>query len=1036
MKGAWTSLFFLWTATVLAAVPSPLPQLSHRTWQTEQGLVQNSGLALTQTPDGYLWVGTWEGLQRFDGIAFVSYDRHQSPPLQTNSIRALAPAAEGGVWIGGPLGLEHLRNDVVTVYPEAPGAVRALQVDGPILWVGTHRRGLWSMRAGHWRELPGTRDLIVAAVVRDASGGIWVGTEQGLYRIRDGVLERVALPVNETQVEAVTPARSGGVWASTRNGLLFHLSASGAITPRPIPDRRGIRVQRLLEDREGTLWIGTQSHGVLRLVGRSLSTMGAGQGLGSDSVEALLEDDEGNVWVGTEGGGLHRFNQGPALPFGVSEGLPVANVSSLFEDASGDIWLGTLGGGVVRRSGGRFTTFGPEQGLDARHIRAIGQSADGNVWVGGRNDVIWRLRDGVFERWGPDRGVRWSAHRAIASDAGGTLWVASELGLARLVGERFELLDAQESLCRGGALTLQPSRAGGLWLVSEHGALVERKPDGTFHQRTAELEPLRVNPSAIYEDSDGVVWIGTGLGMIRVQGNRVDHLTRAHGLLDDVVFSIVEDARGNLWTGSNRGVFRVSRAALNRVAYGSPEPLTVEVFGTADGMRSHETNGSVHPSALRDRAGMLWFPTIRGAVRFAPDALSTPPRLNHLHIDRIRLDGRAIRPGGPVEPPAGTERLEFSFSSPYLHSPDKVRFRYRMEGIDRGWIDADASRSALYMGLPPGRFTFHVEAARLDGPWSEGIARSVPVIITPTLTETWWFRGTLGLLLALVIVGLASWRTAAHRARERELEERVRERTAELATINARLLQAEKLAAVGTLAAGVGHEINNPLAYVLNNVTWVHGELSKLATASAVCAPPGVAESIRELELPLADALEGVQRVQRIVADLRTFSRPQTVRRQEQVKLERVLELALNMAAGTLRHRARVEREYASVPDVLGDASRLGQLFLNLVMNAAQALPEGNPEEYLLRVCIAPADEGDAVVVEVTDSGEGIPADVLPRIFDPFFTTKPVGVGIGMGLSISHAIAEAHGGSIQVESEPGRGTTFRVRLPVAGRAAA
>jgi two-component system, NtrC family, sensor kinase len=260
-----------------------------------------------------------------------------------------------------------------------------------------------------------------------------------------------------------------------------------------------------------------------------------------------------------------------------------------------------------------------------------------------------------------------------------------------------------------------------------------------------------------------------------------------------------------------------------------------------------------------------------------------------------------------------------------------------------------------------------------------------------------------------------------HQART-EAEELVRRRSAELEAARSALVQAERLATAGQLAAGVGHEINNPLSYVMANLTYAVEELSKLKAPTANV-------DMEEVQRALIQAQLGSERIRDIVRDLRIFARgdPDSL---GPVDVQAALEFSISMASHQLRQRARLSRWYEPVPLVMGNESRLGQVFLNLLVNAAQAIPEGAVNDNEVTVTLRPGEEG-WVVIEVRDTGSGIPAEHLPRIFEPFFTTKPIGLGTGLGLSVCHGIVTGMGGQIQVESELGRGTMFRVSLPVA-----
>jgi signal transduction histidine kinase len=386
--------------------------------------------------------------------------------------------------------------------------------------------------------------------------------------------------------------------------------------------------------------------------------------------------------------------------------------------------------------------------------------------------------------------------------------------------------------------------------------------------------------------------------------------------------------------------------------------------------------------------------------------------------------------------PTGEGQVEFHYTALALHGPQRLSFRYQLEGVDTDWVQAGHRRVAYYTHLPPGTHRFRVEASDLE---AGGATRSAEatLYLRPRFHQTLLFRVSGALSLVILLVGGVWLRLRRLRQSERELQARVEQRTAELASVNAdlkahlqelqatreRLVHSEKMAAIGTLAAGVGHEINNPLAFIISNLRFVSGEIRTAVTRDAE------PERWEETQQALDEALQGADRVRRIVADLRTFSRS-TPERRERVELHRVLDQALSFAEGVVRHRARVVKDYGLPPAVLADERRLGQVFLNLIVNAAQALPEGRGVHNEIHLTTGQDAQGLAFIA-VSDNGTGIPPEVLPRIFEPFFTTKAVGEGTGLGLSICHSIIQELGGDIRVRSELGRGTTFEVLLPPA-----
>ncbi|MFL5352722.1 two-component regulator propeller domain-containing protein [Archangium sp.] len=1026
-----------------ALVPDKaLTQYPHRVFQTVDGLPQNSIMALAQTPDGYLWGGTWEGLVRFDGVRFTVFDKSNTPALPGRSIRDLEVTRDGTLWIAQDAGLTGMREGT---FFSAPGPTNLLPRDvrdllatrDGGLWCGTHGHGLRRLADGHWRSWTTAEGLahdVVTGFAEDPSGTLWVSTRAGVQRQQGGTWSAlVPFEGSHAVVRVLVFDHEGTLWAGTEDGTVYRLR-EGTFHPAPEASLPGSAVTRLLVDSKGGLWAGSMGNGLLRVAHGERSVLTASNGLMSDVVGDLMEDTEGNLWVGTEGAGLHRLKDAPFTPYGTSEGLANDMVSAIQETRDGSLWFATLGGGVTRWHGGRMTSWSTREGLAHDRVRTLAESRDGGLWFGTQRGIN-RWQEGKLTTLGSAQGLPDGPVRAVFEDARGTLWVGTRSGLARWDGERFEVLPPSAGLPGQDISMLVGSAAGGVWVGTSGGGLAHVL-DGRVLPLAPEGAPMDSELQALHEDGTGTLWIGTDEGLFRWKRGHFARLSVARGLFDDRVFQILPDARGNLWMSGNKGIFRVALEELDAVAEGRRARVTSRVYGPEEGMRSAECNGSGTPAGWRSRDGRLWFPTIRGAVVYDPATDAVHPAPPPVLLEEVRVDGRAVPTSERGQVPPNEGQVEFHYTALALGSPQRLEFRYQLEGVDTGWVPAGQRRVAYYTHLPPGAYRFRVEA--LD-PEAGGTARSAEVALElrPRFHQTHLFRVSVLLAGVLLLAGGVWLRLRQLRRSERELQARVEQRTAELAAVNAdlkahlqelqdtreRLVQSEKLAAIGTLAAGVGHEINNPLAFIISNLRFVLQELRELP------APTGDAARRLEANQALEEALQGADRVRRIVADLKTFSRSGPGNR-KQVDVHRVLELSLTLAEGRIRPRARVVKDYGAPPAVLADETRLGQVFLNLLINAAQAIPEGHAHQHEIRLTTGVDSHGRALVA-VSDTGAGIPPEVQPRIFEPFFTTKEVGEGTGLGLSICHGFVQELGGDILVRSTPGQGTTFEVLLPPA-----
>ncbi|KFE71260.1 hypothetical protein DB31_3390 [Hyalangium minutum] len=1021
-----------------------LLQFPHRVWQTQDGLPQNAIETLAQTPDGYLWGGTWEGLVRFDGVRFTVFDFINTPELQARSIRSLATDSAGTLWIGTDAGLSRMSGSTFSRVEAPPAlALRNIEAIRPTrdgaVWIATEGHGLARYFKGQfqsWTTDTGLATNRVSALAEDAAGTLWIGTTGGLQRW-DGTALHDGPPFDKEQVAVLSLAldQGGVLWAGTGDGTVYQLR-EGRMRPVPEASLPGAPIETLYVDRLNTLWVGSSGRGMLRLARGQRFTMDGPQGLQSNTVFSFLEDHEGGLWVGAAEGGLHRFKDAPLTPVGAPEGLPHDFIISIHEARDGSLWFASLDSGVTRWHDGKTSTWTTREGLIHNRARSIAEAPDGSLWFSTQIGLSHWQNGRITTSLGTAEGLPPGLIRLVFVDREGTLWAGTQEGLARWNGERFELFTRKHGL-PGNAITLLKERpAGGFWVGTGEGGLAY-----FIHGRpvlvAAEGQPMFSEVQALHEEANGTLWLGTDEGLYRWRAGTFQRLARDQGLFDERIFQILPDGQGHLLFSCNKGIFRVLQKELEAVADGQLARVTSRVYAAEDGMRAEECNGLGAPAGIVTRDGLLWFPTIRGAVIYDPkdrEEHRAQP-LPQVLLEELRVDSQPVPRARWASIPVGEGRVDLRYTAPSLLSPQRLRFRFRLEGVDKDWVSDGDERMAHYTHLEPGNYHFRVRVESVDGEAAPSEA-TLSFYLEPRFYQTWAFRMACVLAALLAVAGLGWLRVLRVHRREQELQARVDQRTAELASVNAnlqarvqelqatreRLIHAEKMAAVGTLAAGVGHEINNPLAFIISNLHYA-------ATEVRGARQEGGQQQWGEVEQALNEALQGADRVRRIVQDLRTFSRMQP-ERLKRVDVHAVLELALSFADAEIRHRARLVKDYGEPIQVLGDETRLGQVFLNLLVNAAQAIPEGHADRNEIYLTTRKDQQGHLRVV-VRDTGTGIPPDVLPRIFEPFFTTKPVGVGTGLGLSICHSYVQNMGGDIHVHSELGKGTTFEVVLPPA-----
>jgi len=780
-----------------------ITQYVHDVWKMDQGLPQDNVHAVRQTRDGYLWIGTFDGgLARFDGVRFTVFDPGNTPGLTSTNINDLLEDSEGSLWIGTVGGgISRLRDGKFTSFTTKDGlsgnSISSIRGDrSGNIWAGTMKNGLNRLRDGKVTTFT-TKDGLsgdgISSIREDREGNLWIGTfEKGLNRLRDGKFTAFTTKdgLSSNAVYCLQEDREGNLWIGTAGGGLNRLK-DGKFTTFTTKDGLSSNdVYCLYEDREGSLWIGTTGGGLNRFRDGMFTSFTTKEGLSDDSVLELYEDREGSLWIGTLAGGLNRLRDGKFTTFGSREGLPSERAMVAYEDREGSLWIGTSGptdAGLVRLRDGRVTLFTTKDGLSGDHIQSIGEDRDGNLWIVAAGRGLNRFRDGRFTVFTTKDGLSDMRVGSILGDRAGNLWVGtSRKGLDRFRDGRFTSFTTKDGLSGEGVVSMYEDRAGSLWFGTRPKGL-SRFAGGKFTSFPA-LDGLSSRfVLSIHEDREGSLWLGTyGSGLIRFREGRFTSVTTRDGLVDDSIYRALPDEQGNLWMSSNKGVFRASLGELNAVADGRVRKVTCVPYGTVDGIRSLEANGG-SPPGWKGRDGRLWFTTLKGVVVVDPahmpvNVLPPPVVLEEVLVDGKPLDRTST---SRVVLPPRTESLGFRYTASSFLVPKRVKFRYRLEGFDREWVEAGTERTARYTRVPPGDYTFRVVACNDDGLWNETGA-SLSFGLLPRFWQTWWFHGLEGLAGLGLLVGalvLQRRRLATRADHDRKVEELEHARRVQLALL-------------------------------------------------------------------------------------------------------------------------------------------------------------------------------------------------------------------------------------------------------------
>ncbi|HET9087026.1 MAG TPA: two-component regulator propeller domain-containing protein [Acidobacteriaceae bacterium] len=768
---------------------SPLRHFGRRIWQTDEGLPQNTVNDILQSKDGYLWIATGGGLARFDGIRFKVFDHRNTPQLHSNTINSLYQDTHGVLWIATPEGLTSYdgnrwsvlttrdalpSNDVFSLYEDRQGALWILTANGIAedkrgrISSFTTKNGLASgtiiaarddAKGNLWIATEGGVDClvhsqiesiykgVVTGIAKDTEGAIWVATRRGLAFLANGKIHFLPRThsFSDSDIETILADRHGRLWLGSSSGLAVwdKKTIANYTTHNGLP---GNHIHKLYEDHEGVIWVSTEG-GLARIVNGKVDALTTNSGLSAPLVLDMFEDREGSLWLGTDAGGLMMLRDQKFTSYTAADGLIGENTKAIVEDRDHSIWIGTDGGGLNRVSQKRFTAVRTKDGLSSDVVFALAEDTSGALWIG-TPDGLNILQKGKMSRISSADGLPDDYIRSLFPDTDNSVWIGTRHGLARWSHGTITNYTEEDGLSSDFIGAMTKDKAGNLWIGTSHGLNV--RSHGKFLHFT-KREGLSNNlVTALYADAASTLWIGTKGGGLNKMRNGSLFSYDSLSALPENIYGIVADEFGNLWISSDRGIFRANIAKLNAYAEGHAKIVPISTYGTEDGMPTSECSSGGHPSVWRSQDDTLWFTTPRGAAAIQPQRAESNPTQVPVVIEQVSVDDRAVPLGSPLIVSPGHTRYAFQYAGLSFIAPKKVRYRYRLDGLDKLWIDGGTRRQAYYTNLRPGNYKFHVIAANNDGVWNT-TGTSFSFQIKPHFYQTIGFYCALCIMLGLLI---------------------------------------------------------------------------------------------------------------------------------------------------------------------------------------------------------------------------------------------------------------------------------------------
>ncbi len=960
---------------VLALDPHKLlTQYSRTLWTQGQGLPQDTIRAIGQTTDGYLWLGTDEGLARFDGYDFTVFDKGQGY-LPSNSISNLEAGPDGSLWIGTSSGLTLYRNKKFHTYTTKDGlpddAIGALLMDHTgTLWI-VSGVDLVEFQGGQFHVLRAGKDLPasgVRTVYEDRHHELWVaGFGWVVKRQGDKFVTVVdAATLGGDLITRLATDDHGNLFIAGSEGIIQR-SVDGKI--RRFGTRDGLPdpfLRAMWLDRDGNIWAGTNA-GLARLESGRVTTLTGSGGRYPDQVRCLFEDREGNLWVGASDG-LTRLRDDIFTVYGKAEGLPSDDPDTVFEDRQGRLWIGLHDSGLVQFAPGGPRLFTARDGLPSNEIFSIRDTREGDLLVGTREGLS-RMHGGHFSTFRPPDPLQRESVYDTLEDSAGRLWLALPQGLSLLKGSRLETVIPSGTLLNSAFDTLWEGRDGSIWAGTYGKGLWVLKGSEKRQFTTAEgLSNDQIR--AIYQDREGTIWVATfGGGLNAYRDGKFTAFTAKDGLLSDNISDVADDGEA-LWLSTTRGICRITKRQLHDFADHKIRALEPINYGVADGLRSAQcAPGFPLPGGgIRSADGRLWFPTSRGLAMIDPNARRHAAQPPALQMVDVTADGRPLDVSQPAQLEPGSERVQFRYTAINLSAPERVQYWRRLEGLDPGWVRAGNRRVSDYNSLPHGKYRFVVRAQLPGGPATE---KAYNFEVLPNFYETTWFR-----LLAVAAVLMVGW--AIYQLRLRQIRYRFS------------LVLEER--------ARLAREIHDTLAQGFVGI-------SSQLDAVAMILPEGSGKARQFLDLARKMARHSLTEARRAVLDLRAS-----------VLEGRDLAAALNSGAQMWVAGSGVDVEV----DITGQSRSLPEeMEQHLLRIAQEAVTNVVKHSGASKICVKLHTEARKIYLRIADNGKGFEQQEA-------FSA----VGGHFGLIGMRERAERLGGELRLASHPGEGTELEVTVPL------
>lgn len=977
----------------------PLYPINHMVmdqWTNEDGLISSNLTSVYQSTKGFIWVTSHNGLQRFDGITFVSLTSNNAPFLNSNSFYRVFESSGDSLWFtterSGLVGLandklfpyqhnNHIPKATITFYHSPKGEV----------WIGTKNSGLYRQNAsGTVAKVEGIPEVTINHINSDAAGNIWVATDgEGLFRMaadgishynyQSGLLSNV---INHIEIDA-----NDHVYLSTIDGV--NVWRNGKIDQVDV--FRGLDVNQVEIDDYGTIWVAAES-GLARWNQSTqiYELFTDEMGLPGRQVSGLTFDKEGSLWVSTKKAGLVRFKIGRIYTISTHDGLTSDKIN-IVAKKNDTFFIGTDNGEINLLQNGAFTELVCDQEFQDAGIRDFLFDTQGNSWVVNYNGVL-KESTNIKKIYDFNNGLPANEVRRIFQDSQQRIWVGTRTGGLVHFKENGESIVYNKSngLDANYILSVEEDLEGNILVGTNAGGLtvIDKTDNVHTHHFTDDDSGILIFNTDVDHDNGYLLCTNIGLHYFKDGSFRYVPI----GPEDDpkTFFDLIDDKRGSYWLTSNFGILRIEKNDLAQHLEANTPFVEYELYDDNEGMLNNECTGATR-SFLDEESGKIYVPTFEGVAVIDPSINLTNDLVPDVYITDLKIDDQPediLKAEPKMEP--GTFRYTFHFTSLSLLSPAKVKFLYKLDGIDKDWIGPVDYRAVEYTNLPHGHYTFKVKGSNNNGVWNETEA-SLAFQVLPYFYETVWFYLACVVALAVILLLIYKWRVRDITGRNQALGK-----------INSEL---------DRFVYSASHDLRAPLSSTIS-----------LASIARMETSP-------ERKDEYITLMEGcMNKMDQFISDIIDFSRNknQEVRPEEFDIGQLISEIFDNLKYLDRAESVKAEIDIKGSSMVFSDKLRVKMVLSNLIANAIIYSSPERPDPF---VNVQVEQANASIDIKIIDNGIGIPAAEKPKVFNMFYRANDQSKGSGLGLYIVKESVEKLSGTIQLSSEEGKGTTFHIKIP-------